>query len=152
MNYLRRFVKQWIDRLSQPNPAFNGLPACPHASRALYAICTISDATELAHLLRCVRLDPWRILLILVDFPNREEIKQIISVQKEILAGRDLIALVSDSDNPMKVGGYRTTQNAYFFVIVQRKSEIEKASALLKTQGYYKNWSPEQLRWLEDRT
>jgi hypothetical protein len=151
VNYLRRFISQWIGRLSEPNPAFNNLPACPHAAKALYACCTISDATELAHLLRCVRLDPWRVLLILIDFPLEEDVRNVLDLQRSLLESRDLLALVSDSRHPMKIAGYQTTQTAYYFVIVQRKSEIETASKVLKEKGYYKNWSPEQLKWLENR-
>lgn len=151
MNYLRRFIKQWVDRLSQLNPAFNGLPACPHAAKAMYACCVVSDATELAHLLRCIRLDPWRVLLILVDFPEEKEIAQILEVHKPLLATRDLLAMVSNPKHPMVVGGYRTTQDTYFFVIIQRKTEIEEASKRLRAAGYYRNWSPDQMKWLEDR-
>jgi hypothetical protein len=151
VNYLRRFVTQWVKRLSEPNPAFSGLPACPHAVRALVAICTVSDATELSHILRCIRLDPRRVLLILVDFPDEAEIRAVLDTHRPILSARDLIALVSDSKNPMKIGGYQTTQTAYYFVIVQRKSEIEIASRRLRSAGYYRNWTPEQMKWLEDR-
>jgi hypothetical protein len=151
MNYLRRYIHQWIEKISAPNPAFNGLPACPHAAKALYACCVVADATELAHLLRCVRLDPWRVLLILIDFPNDQEVRQIIEVQKALLQTRDLIAMISNPEKPMVIKGFRTTQQAYYFVIVQRKSEIEAASQKLWPQGYYQNWSPEQLKWLEDR-
>jgi hypothetical protein len=96
-------------------------------------------------------LDPWRVLLILIDYPLEADVRNVLDIQRPLLESRDLIALVSDSSNPMKIGGYQTTQTAYYFVIVQRKSEIETASKVLKEKGYYKNWSPAQLKWLEDR-
>lgn len=127
------------------------MPLCPFASRAHIATAIVSDATELSYLLRCVSLDPWHVLIILIDFPDSEEIRKVLKLSKARLAGKDLIALPSDPANPNYISGIRTTNEVYFFVLVQRKSEIERASQELRRKGYYSNWSKDQLAWLEDR-
>ncbi len=148
---LTNYVKSWIRRLSEPRAEFNNQPACPFSSRALFAVVVLPDTRHLAGLLRSIRLDPWHVLIVRLDSSDAEEIRKILREQKAFLAERDLLALPSDPSRPMVVGGYRTTQYEKFFLIVQRKSELEKASLELRKRGYYQNWSEEQLRWLEDR-
>ena len=151
VSFFRRYIKVWIDRLSVSHKETAGMPLCPFASKASVATAIVSDASELGQFLRCVSLDPWHVLVILIDFPDSEEIRKVLKIHKLHLAGKDLIALPSDPGHPNYIAGIRTTNEVYFLVLVQRKSEIERASQELRRKGYYSNWSRDQLAWLEDR-
>ena len=66
-----------------------------------------------------------------------------LDVLNRALVDRDLIALVSDTNDPMIIDGYRTTHELGSFIILQGKSELEIARKHLSKTAYYRLWTEE---------
>jgi len=56
---------------------------------------------------------------------------------------KDLVALEDHPSDPEEVNGVTMNFGKCILVLVQRLSKLNKASAMLKKQGYYDNWSQE---------
>lgn len=150
MSYLRRWMENWIRYLSQPRAEFNGLAACPFSAKSTFCVVSVADHIELAKFLRFIRLpEPYNVLCVIVDFP--QGVREVMKVNRPILAQQNILGMVSDPQHPMNIAGFQTTQKDYFMVIFQRKDELEKASERLRKSHYYDHWDEEQLRWLENR-
>lgn len=150
MSYLRRWMENWIKALSVPRAEFGGLAACPFSGRATFCVVSVSDHIELAKFLQFVQLSEVNhVLCIIVDFP--QGVREVMKVQKSLLAERNITGMISDPKHPMNISGFQTTQKDYFMIILQRRDELLKASARLRRAGYYDRWNESQLQWLEDR-
>lgn len=150
MPRLRRYIEWWIRILSEPQDRFAGLGACPFAAKAELTICSVETAQDLRKLLGLISgLPRWHVLVVNVEDPSG--VRDTLGAMRETLQEKDLLALPSDPDRPMMIAGFRTTQHSHFLVIVQRYRELMRASEEARKQGYYKNWSPAQQAWLEDR-
>jgi len=146
---LREYVMRWIASLSVPRTEFGGNSACPFAKMARVVVCQVADAEDMVALLRWVQLPRWNVLVIMVA--DAGLVHERLAAIRHALAERDIIALPSDPWRPMVIDGFRTTQQDYFLVIAQRKSELERASREADEHGYYERWTSAQREWLEDR-
>ncbi|MGH9439960.1 MAG: hypothetical protein ACRD22_19290, partial [Terriglobia bacterium] len=89
MSYIRKWLEEWIQKLSEPRAEFGGLAACPFSARAHFCIVSIQDHTELAKFLRFIQLpEPSYVLCVIVDFP--QGVRDVMKVQKEVLAARNI--------------------------------------------------------------
>ncbi len=65
----------------------------------------------------------------------------VIECNSRLLIPRGYIALEDHPDAPEIVAGESMNQGSWALVLVQSKSKLDKASAVLEKQGYYRNWS-----------
>jgi hypothetical protein len=63
----------------------------------------------------------------------------------ELLEARGYVALEDHPDMPEVVAGETMNQGSWALVLLQSKEKLNKASAILARQGYYKMWSQENL-------
>jgi len=61
------------------------------------------------------------------------------------LLPRGYVALEDHPDAPEIVAGESMNNGDWAIVLVQSKEKLDKASAILERQGYYNNWSKENL-------
>jgi hypothetical protein len=62
-----------------------------------------------------------------------------------LLEARGYVALEDHPDMPEVVSGEIMNQGSWALVLLQSKEKLNKASAILERQGYYKTWSQENL-------
>ena len=77
---------------------------------------------------------------------NSDELEQTVNeCNQTFLKDRGYIALEDHPANLEIIAGEAMNQGSWALVLVQLKSKLDKASAILEKQGYYKNWSQENL-------
>ena len=137
---LRDYLRRWIADLSEPRDEFNGLAACPYAKGAALATCACEDAAAAMQLLSVVRIDMHSALLIELPREQRENAIIAIASINQLLETRDMVAFLSDPDEPIVVDGFRTTQRDRLLILLQRRGELRHARDALRFRGYYERW------------
>lgn len=132
-------IIDWIKTLQLPQQAFAGLPVCPYAHRAIVTIVSCECFDDAARLASWLTLPKHGIAVIDIRDGKIGAVEQL----NEKLRERDLVALVSDASDPMIIDGYRTTQTAGVFLILQGQSELEAARRQLSKTDYYRAWTPQ---------
>ena len=80
------------------------------------------------------------------DLISSDDLEQIVNeCNQTFLKDRSYIALEDHPANLEIIAGEAMNQGSWALVLVQLKSKLDKASAILERQGYYKNWSQENL-------
>lgn len=132
-------IKSWIEGLSRQRPEFSDQPACPFASRAKWSLITCFSIAAVLLTLRQASLPIGTVLVLKLsgEFPDLEA---HISKENQDLERRDLIAYISDPQNPLIVDGYQTTQAFARLIILQRLSELQAIRPWLEKHGYYSHW------------
>ncbi len=64
----------------------------------------------------------------------------ILECNRFTLIPRGYIALEDHPDAPEIIAGESMNQGSWALVLVQSKEKLDKASAMLERQGYYKSW------------
>jgi hypothetical protein len=77
---------------------------------------------------------------------DSDELSDIVKrCNESFLADRRYIALEDHPDSLEIIAGEIMNQGEWALVLVQAKDKLDKASAILERQGYYKTWSQENL-------
>lgn len=80
------------------------------------------------------------------DLITASELESTIAdCNRNVLMPRGYIALEDHPDNPEVVAGETMNHGSWALVLLQSHDKLNKASAMLKRQGYYKTWSEENL-------
>lgn len=147
----------WIkDYLIIPNNLIGNLPPCPYAKTAILnnQIKIISYQEEgntktifeflydqITHwdnsksVIVCVDIDknPYSSLKIIMKCLNREFMQD------------DFIVLIDNPEDPFIVNGVNMTFPEYPLILIQKKSELQKATNDLKKTNYYSYWTQDQI-------
>lgn len=154
---IRSWILEWV---SQYNPALGAVP-CPFARQALldnkivmrelkpmdhismseYFVAELEnytyqwpDNTEVVAL----GCDP--------EYITAEQLQSAVEQSNTVtLIPRGYVALEDHPDAPEIVAGASMNNGEWAIVLVQSKEKLDKASAMLEKQGYYNNWSEENL-------
>lgn len=73
------------------------------------------------------------------------ELADTVSDCNALLESRGYVALEDHPDSLEIVAGETMNQGSWALVLLQSKEKLNKASAILERQGYYKTWSKENL-------
>ena len=130
-------IIEWIEKdLSPPNPKFNNLPRCPYAKKAvldnknLFTDVGIKDSYyKTVQKLVKEWDDSYDIAVINLDYKiTPTAVSQLRMISNEGYGHKDFIFIEDFISNEK--------QNISI-ILMQRKSNIDKARAQLKQQGYY---------------
>lgn len=154
-------IETWIvEWVSQHNKNLNAVP-CPFARQALVDNKIL--IRELEFLEHISMSDYFRAELenYTYHWPNDKEVvvlgcrPELISANnleqtvdqcnQTFLKDRGYIALEDHPDNLEIIAGETMNQGSWALVLVQTKSKLDKASAILERQGYYKTWSQKNI-------
>tara|TARA_B100000902_G_scaffold93213_1_gene96391 strand:+ start:2366 stop:2863 length:498 start_codon:yes stop_codon:yes gene_type:complete len=158
-------IDDWIKNfLSKPSTIFNNLPPCPYAKKAWL------DKSVLTHWLDdTFEIKLWisaeienytyhwpkgKEVVVLGFDPSRvtpEELSKIIDNTKPMLDERGFIALEDHPDDPEVVEGIKLNHGTYGLVLIQEKEKLNTARAWLEKKNYYKNWTKEYKKEVQDR-
>jgi hypothetical protein len=156
LSTLKNDISVWVtDWVSVYNPALEAVP-CPFAKQAI-----VDDKIVYCH---CdTREEIIESLKILADnglAGNKEVL--VIGIDPAQISSEDFQLLTADAnstylgsagfvaleDHPADleiINGAPMNQGQWALLLVQSKSKLDKASAMLEKQGYYKKWSQENL-------
>lgn len=153
---LKEDVNSWVyNWVSVYNPALEAVP-CPFAKQAIVdnkiVYCYCVDRTDVEQALKNLAGN---------SFDQNKEVL-IIGIDPATISVEDFQSLTADANNtylgdagfialedhPMDIETINhavMNQGKWALLLVQAKSKLDKASAILEKQGYYKNWSKENL-------
>jgi hypothetical protein len=91
--------------------------------------------------------------VLLVIHPDKEAMtglamQQFIDDLNEKISDAGLVAFGSHPDENFKIQGVYTRKEPYLNFTVQTKQLLQKASDSLLKTDYYKNWTPDNLRYV----
>jgi cobalamin biosynthesis Mg chelatase CobN len=154
---IQTFLQHVVNFVEEPQPAFGGLPVCPFARIVrledkidFLVIATLGAREE--EILRAAEgyaaQDLKEVLLVL--YKDRaiacDELYQYIARINEKLLPLGLEAFGGHPQDDFQVQGVHTRRGPWPNFQVLKRSLATKASQSLWNTGYYRNWTPEQLR------
>ena len=150
-------IQSWIlDWVSQFNTELGAVP-CPFAKQAMLndtiAYKQFFNEPDLRHQLLELAIGRWDDSKeVLVLYANTDDISvdQLNNTVQQFnitcsFTNKDLIALEDHPEDPEVINGATMNFGKGVLVLLQRLSKLNKASAILHKQGYYNNWSQQNL-------
>jgi hypothetical protein len=148
----KKDISTWIETvLSEPQPQLNGISRCPFAAPALAndrvswtqghsvaediaaAIAAWHQGLEIAVLIYDAAIDA-------VQFSQAVE-----AANHDICQSQGFIALEDHPENLEHIAGLIMNQGQYALVLLAPAAKLHKASQMLRTRGYYANWTQQDL-------
>jgi len=164
---LQNEIKQWVEEfVSVKNETLNKIP-CPFAKQAVlndtivYKEFSSDGVLSLRHQLYELVNNDWddtKEVLVLYSDTNTMSVDDTQNTVKQFnttckFLDKDLVALEDHPDDPEILNGVEMNFGKGILVLVQRLSKLNKASAMLKRQGYYDDWPEENyadvVKWRE---
>ena len=142
-------IKQWVEEfVSVKNETLNKIP-CPFAKQALLDDKIKYISTERIGEALSDLVDNWtdkyEVVVLYTDtlLYTPSEVSDIVKRFNELAMPRDIVALEDHPEDHEILNGVEMNFGKAILVLVQRLSKLNRASAMLKKQGYYDNWSQE---------
>lgn len=156
LSTLKEDVSLWVyNWVSVYNSQLEAVP-CPFAKQAIvddkivYCYCTdIADIEQALQELSANGFDQKKEVMIVGIDPatiSAEDLQNLTVVANETYLGAAGFVALEDHPQEVELINGAAMNNGYWaLLLVQAKSKLDKASAILDKQGYYKNWSKENL-------
>ncbi len=155
------YMKEFLER---PHPVFAYMPICPFARKArleeriLYKVdrfCEQADLGSNSPLMRMIeefrQEESYEVLLVIHPEPQAMTpvaMQHFIDRLNEKISADGLLAFSGHPNDDFNVQGVYTRQEPYLNFTVQTKQLVKDSSDLLLKTSYYKNWTPENLRYV----
>jgi len=138
------FIEQWIlETLSVQSETFNNLPPCPYAKQAWLDNRVLVVEEDIQANYKQL-LDTYEVII--YAYNPKEISAQDLSDLAASLSDEEIVALDDHPDYEESVGDVVLNNGKYALLLVQERTKLNKARQILKTKGYYDNWSPEYLK------
>jgi len=144
---MRSYIEEWIEKfVSVHNDALNSIP-CPYAKAALIKYHETEDVGQSLSNTLNNWSDDAHVVVIYTSTSNYtpEELKTIVKDFNKVSMREDIVALEDHPDDEEIINGVKMNFGKCILILVQRLSVINRKSEWLKEQGYYDNWSEENL-------
>lgn len=143
------YLKHWIlNFLSTPLDTFNGFSPCPYAKKALtdQKIDFISSNDYVDTI--CNLLDNWNekfdvVLVVCPDNTDPVVFQKDIDMINHKYLSKGFVCLEDHVLIPEVINDVVLNNGRYNIVLCQRSDKLNQATDVLKSKGYYKNWSKE---------
>lgn len=141
-------IQNWIlYTLSIPNSVFNNLPACPYAKQA-YLDNKILVVESIQDLNFVELLSKYEVIVYAID-PEQITPEELYELALSI-SNNTIVALDDHPDYKEKVGEVILNNGEYALLLIQDRMKLEHARKILKSKGYYDNWSEDYLKEVLD--
>lgn len=151
---LKNDVSEWIlNWVSKHNVQLETVP-CPFARQALltnkidwHYSKSLSDL-ELKLISLAQSGLPNDVVIIGLDptIIRAKDLSQTVQIyNNKLLLPNDIVALEDHPDDVEYVNNVKMNQGTWALILLQNNSKLNSASEILRHQGYYKLWTPEQL-------
>lgn len=142
-------IKQWVEEfVSVHNTELNKIP-CPFAKQAvLQNTVEYLETTKLRNTLMSL-LHSWNdnhevvVLYADTELYEPDEVADIVKRFNKLAMPYNLVALEDHPDDPEVLNGVTMNFGKAILVLVQPLTKLNKASNILKRQGYYDDWPEE---------
>ena len=144
---MRSYIEEWIEKfVSVHNDALNSIP-CPFAKAALIKYHETEDVGQSLSNTLNNWSDDAHVVVIYTATTNYtpEELQTIVKDFNKVSMREDIVALEDHPDDEEIINGVKMNFGKCILILVQRLSVINRKSEWLKEQGYYDNWSEENL-------
>ena len=144
---MRSYIEEWIEKfVSVHNDALNSIP-CPYAKAALIKYHETEDVGQSLSNTLNNWSDDAHVVVIYTSTSNYtpEELKTIVKDFNKVSMREDIVALEDHPDDEEIINGVKMNFGKCILILVQRLSVINRKSEWLKEQGYYDNWSEDNL-------
>jgi hypothetical protein len=149
-------VTDWVEEfVSVKNETLGHIP-CPFAKRAILddkiiwlTASTISDLEKIITWQSNKEL--WGNKEVLIIGMKKDSItpfdlhEKIQSINQKVLIPNGLVALEDHPETIETINSVKMNQGEWVLVLIQSIDKLNRASEILKKQGYYDNWSKENL-------
>ena len=143
----QKIIKWMQDFLEVPNPALGGWAPCPYARAArvknkikiIHGEPTGSDIVELVETLDWGGNEAY-VFWYELDEIDLESFVALNKKLNEDYRDRDIVVLGDHPESDEVINGVRMNFDHASLQIVQRMSELNRASEVLERQGYYDTW------------
>ena len=152
-------IKKWVEEFVSVHNETLGTVPCPFAKQALLKDTIKYVETErIGETLRSMIEnwnDKYEVVCIYCDtmLYTPSEVSDIVNRFNDLAMKHDVVALEDHPLDDEYVNGVRMNFGKAILILVQRLSKLNKASAMLKKQGYYDSWSEENyndvVKWRE---
>lgn len=142
-------IKQWVEEFVSVHNDELGTVPCPFAKQALMKDTIKYVSTERIGESLADLVDSWTdkyevvVIYTGTELYTASEVSDIVERFNKLAMPRDIVALEDHPDDPEILNGVEMNFGKCILVLVQRLSKLNKASAMLKKQGYYDNWPQE---------
>ena len=151
---LEAAVREWVHQSLKKRQAFlSNLPVCPYAEEAMDHQQVKIVETDLSGVFSQTlkELDEFSVgpqrMTVIGAFGGANmslsEVQKFVSGCREDWYSRDLWLMYDHPENSEEVSGFSFNHGEILLFMVQRLSELVKASEMLKKQGYYDQWPAE---------
>lgn len=152
-------IKKWVENFVSVHNSDLGTIPCPYAKQAIlndtieYKEFSNSGISSLGHQLYELVNGGWNdtneVLVLYADASTmtQYELSAIITQFNNTCVNidMDLVALEDHPDDVELINDVAMNFGKGILVLIQRASKLDRASEILKKQGYYNNWSQENL-------
>ena len=144
---MKKEIEQWIDNfVSVHNEEYGQIP-CPYARAAKVKYIETDDlGKSLADVINNWS-DSHQVVCLYTATENYTpyNLNHLIMEFNAVAMPHDIVALEDHPNDPEIINGVKMNFGKCILVLVQRLSVINRKSLALKDQGYYDNWSEENL-------
>ena len=161
IHYMVEYITEFLEK---PHPVFGGLPICPFVRKArlenriLYKVYRFEAPTDLSPdspLLEMIQefCQEGRYEVLMVIHPEQQimtrlAVQQFIDSLNDQISAIGLVAFGGHPDEDFNIQGVHTRKEPFINFTVQSKQLIQDASDSLSKTDYYKNWTPENLKYV----
>ena len=148
-------IKKWVEEFVSVHNDELGTVPCPYAKNAMLknTIAYKEFNGDIRFQLYEIVNDGWddtnEVLVLYANTHDMsvEELQAVVLQFNTTCShlNKDLVALEDHPNDPEEVNGVTMNFGKGILVLVQRLSKLNKASNILKKQGYYDNWSQENI-------
>jgi len=137
-------IEKWItDTLSIPSEIFNNLPMCPYAKQAWFSHkVLILDSENNEDLLKLLQ----KYEVIIYAYNPKEVTPEELYTKCKKISNDNIVALDDHPDYKESVQDINLNNGKYALILVQERAKLDQARKILKSKGYYKNWSNNYLK------
>lgn len=129
------FLKEWVSKLSIPNPNFGNWPICPFAKKVLD-----SNKVKITFNDRDINIKEDEVWIFVYD---RDICSEHLLLRRNVLNAEhpELIFMEDHCDCPEVITGVSMNNGKYNIIIGQHRTKIREARRTLHEKNYYENWS-----------
>ena len=141
-------LKNWIfNTLSTPSTVFNNMPICPYAKQAwITNKVLVLDSVNNENLHNLLETHE---VIIYAFNPNQITAEELYNLSIS-LSDDKIVALDDHPSYKEQVEDVVLNNGKYALILVQERFKLEQARKILQAKGYYKNWSPEYLKEVQE--
>jgi hypothetical protein len=144
---MKKEIEQWIDNfVSVHNEEYGQIP-CPYARAAKVKYIETDDlGKSLADVVNNWS-DEYQVACLYTATKNYTpyDLNHLIMEFNHVSMPRDLVALEDHPKEEEIINGVKMNFGKCILVLVQRLSDLNQSSDILREKGYYNNWSQENL-------